>query len=48
MIGQVCLNNIFKVRIKVVIKRRFKLLKAYLYLGVYLNFTFFFIRLINS
>ena len=36
------------VRIKAVIKQYFKLLKAYLYLGVYLNFIFFFIKFINS
>ena len=36
------------VKIKVVIKQYFKLLKAYLYLGVYLNFIFFFIKFINS
>ena len=34
--------------LKVVIKWYFKLLKAYLYLGVYLNFIFFFVRLING
>ena len=36
------------VRIKAVIKQYFKLLKAYLYLGIYLNFKFFFIKFINS
>ena len=36
------------VRIKAVIKWYFKLLKAYLYLGVYLKFKFFFVRFVNS
>ena len=36
------------VRIRVVIKRRFKLLKTYLYLGVHLNLIFFFIRFVNG
>ena len=35
-------------KIKAIIKQCFKLLKAYLYLGVYSNFTFFFIEFING
>ena len=35
-------------RIKVIIKRYFKLLKAYLYLSIYSNFIFFFVKFINS
>jgi len=35
-------------RIRVVVKRCFKLLKAYLHLAVYLNFMFFLIRFTNG
>ena len=34
--------------VPIVIKQYFKLLKAYLHLAVYLNFTFFLIRFTNS